>query len=128
MKKKMICILGIYLGNVLFNIPFSVSDKVLVEDTRYLLDDYLTDYEEQNENYEFYHLTENFYQVDTVVNKLVENLKQSDNGMVVLRTDYQINDEDFKLITAQVQKKVGSDKQLLGAHWLGVICIVEAEE
>ncbi len=114
-----------FMSNALFNIPSGAVDKVLVENQDYVLDTYLKNYEEQSESYEYYHLTENFYDVDAVVQNLTEELQKTDTKKVVLRTDYKISDADFDLICAQVKMKIDPDTEIMGGHFLGVICIIK---
>ena len=116
-----------FMSNALFNIPPEISSKILVEDNDYLLDSCLKKYEAQSEEYEYYHLTDNFFSVDSVVNELANKLTGTEKKMVVLRTDYQISDADFELICAQLRIKMGKNTNLMGSHWLGVICIIRGD-
>lgn len=108
-----------YIGNALFNLPENVSSKVLVEDKEYLMDMVIADYMGEGEEYEYYHITDSFFPVEEMGQKLAESLQQ--NEVAVLRTDYNLSDNEFYEITDAVYDILGDDVKLRGYHWLGVI-------
>ena len=108
-----------YIGNALFNLPEGVSSKVLVEDKEYLMDMVISDYIGEGEEYEYYHITDSFFPVEEMGQKLAESLQQSE--VAVLRTDYNLSDNEFYEITDAVYDILGDDVRLRGYHWLGVI-------
>ena len=108
-----------YIGNALFNLPEGVSSKVLVEDKEYLMDMVISDYIGEGEEYEYYHITDSFFPMKEMGQKLAESLQQSE--VAVLRTDYNLSDNEFYEITDAVYDILGDDVRLRGYHWLGVI-------
>lgn len=108
-----------YIGNALFNLPEGISSKVLVEDKEYLMDMVISDYIGEGEEYEYYHITDSFFPVEEMGQKLAESLQQSE--VAVLRTDYNLSDNEFYEITDAVYDILGDDVRLRGYHWLGVI-------
>ena len=108
-----------YFFNALLNLPSSVGDRVLVEDKNYLLDKRLAEYTGESDANEYYHITDNYFPVQEVAEKLSAELKE--NGEVTLRTDYELNDREFHEITEAVFEIMGDDAELYGHYWLGVI-------
>ena len=108
-----------YIGNALFNLPEGISSKVLVEDKEYLMDMVIPDYIGEGEEYEYYHITDSFFPMEEIGQKLAESLQQSE--VAVLRTDYNLSDNEFYEITDAVYDILGDDVRLRGYHWLGVI-------
>lgn len=105
------------VSNVLMNVAdYGVSD-VLVEDDRFVLDEKLYDYNCDTDDNEFYHYNNRYYDLDTITDKLTEEL--SANGSAILRTDYMIDDYAFQDIAQNVANQAGGD--IKGYYWLGVI-------
>jgi transglutaminase-like putative cysteine protease len=103
--------------NVLMNVSDSGVSDVLVEDERFVIDEKLYDYTCDTDDNEFYHYNNKYYDLDTISNKLAEELSTNDNAM--LRTDYMINDAEFQTIAQNVANQVGGE--IKGYYWLGVI-------
>lgn len=108
-----------FFYNALLNLPESVSDGVLVEDEDYMMDVKIPMYTGDSEENEYYHITDNYFPVQEVAEILSKEL--TENGSVTLRTDYELNDNDFYEITDAVFDIMGDDIELYGYYWLGVI-------
>lgn len=109
------------LINALLNLPSFVGDRVLVEDKNYMLDKEIGNYTGTSEKYEYYHRTESFFPVEEIAAELAEDIQ--DDGKALLRTDYDLDDEEFYQIAGVVYELLGDDIELYGYYWLGVIYI-----
>lgn len=108
-----------FIFNALLNLPDSVSDGVLVEDTDYMIDVKISNYTGVSEENEYYHITENYFPTQEVAAILAKEL--TEKGTATLRTDYEINDNEFYAITDSIFEIMGDDIELYGYYWLGVI-------
>lgn len=108
-----------YIFNALLNLPAKVGNRVLVEDKDFMLDKLISEYTGESENYEYYHLTGSYFPTKEIAAKLAGDLEQ--NGHATLRTDYDLNDEQFYRITDSIFEIMGDDIDLYGYYWLGVI-------
>lgn len=108
-----------FICNALLNLPESVSDGVLIEDTDYMLDVKISNYTGISEENEYYHITDNYFPTQEVAEILSKEL--AENGTATLRTDYEINDNEFYAITDSIFEIMGDDIELYGYYWLGVI-------
>ncbi|MCB5955772.1 transglutaminase domain-containing protein [Enterococcus sp. CWB-B31] len=108
------------LNNVLLNVSGKASKRVLVEDSLYVLDKNLLDYEitEDVADKEFYHVEEKFFDEDKISDKLVDSLEKE--GLAVLRTSYDLDDQRFAVIAEKVLSKT-KNEELQGFYWMGVI-------
>lgn len=110
--------------NALLNLSNAAADKVLVEDDRYLQDSVISDYAALDTENEYYHLNNKYYTKDSIATALATEIKS--NGTSVLRTDYNLNDDEFNAIGQQVLEQYGAN-QLAGYYWMGVIYITNEE-
>lgn len=108
-----------YLFNALLNLPNYVGDKVLVEDSEYIMDNHLNHYKATREENEYYRISNLFYSDYEIAEKLAEGLQEK--GSITLRTEYELDDEHFANIAQEVYDIVGDDVELYGYHWMGVI-------
>lgn len=115
-----------YIFNALLNLPAKVGNRVLVEDKDFMLDRLIPDYTGESENYEYYHMTDSYFPAKEIAEKLAEDLEQ--NGHATLRTDYDLNDEQFYQITDSIFEIMGDDIDLYGYYWLGVIYLSTSAE
>lgn len=115
-----------YIFNALLNLPAKIGDRVLVEDKDFMLDKLITDYTGESENYEYYHLTDSYFPAKEIAGELAGGLEQ--NGHATLRTDYDLNDEQFYQITDSIFEIMGDDIDLYGYYWLGVIYLSTSVE
>ena len=96
-----------------------VGDRVLVEDKSFLMDREISNYVGSSEEYEYYHMTDSYFPAEKIARELADDL--ADDGKATLRTDYELNDEEFYQITDAVYEIVGHDIELYGYYWIGVI-------
>ena len=115
-----------YIFNALLNLPAKVGNRVLVEDKDFMLDKLIPDYTGESESYEYYHMTDSYFPAKEIAEKLAEDLEQ--NGHATLRTDYDLNDEQFYQITDSIFEIMGDDIDLYGYYWLGVIYLSTSAE
>ena len=113
------------MQNALFNLPDKVAGGTLNEDKLYLMDNKLSEYKADEENKEYYHLKNSFYENRQDVIKQLSSLLEKD-GKALLRTDYQLEDEDFKRIAREVMEKTGNTS-LQGMNFMGVIYLQKAQ-
>lgn len=110
---------GSYIANALFNLPEQVGDRVLVEDKDFMVDSKIGDYEGGGEDFEYYHINDRYFSVQEISEKLAEELQT--NKVVALRTEYELNDDQFYEIASAIYTIMGDEVELYGYHWLGVI-------
>lgn len=114
------------ISNALLNLSNGAADKVLVEDERYILDEKAAEYIATAEDKEYYRTQGKYFPQDQIATMLTQELNE--NGTSVLRTDYNLDDEQFAVIAQNVLQQYGSD-QLAGYYWMGVIYLTnEVEE
>ncbi|MDQ0360863.1 transglutaminase domain-containing protein [Breznakia pachnodae] len=106
-----------FISNSLFNLPDSISSKVLVEDKLYVMDSVLNEFTASEENNEYYRYHSKYFDTSSITDELLSGINA--DGKVVLRTEYSISEEDFAEIAGNVQEKSG--KSLRGTYYLGVI-------
>ena len=106
-----------FIANSMFNLPDSISSKVLVEDKLYVMDSVLNEFTASEENNEYYRYHNKFFATSSITEELLAGINA--DGKVMLRTEYSISDEDFANIAGEVQEKSG--KSLRGTYYLGVI-------
>ena len=107
------------ISNALFNLPAFAGDRVLVEDRDYMQDKAIRNYTGSSEEYEFYHMTDSYFPVQEIAQRLTEGLKEKRE--ITLRTDYALDDDDFYNVTDAVFEALGEDAELYGCYWIGVI-------
>lgn len=116
-----------YFANALFNLPSYVGSRVLAENKEFMLDKLIPDYEGESEEHEYYHIMDSYFPIREIAEKLAEDL--AENGRTTLRTDYDLNDEQFYQIAYAIYDIMGDDIDLYGYHWLGVIYLsTEAQD
>lgn len=108
-----------FFFNALLNLPDSVSDGVLVEDDDYMMDVKIPMYTGDSDENEYYHITDKYFPVQEIAQTLATEL--AEDGDATLRTDYEINDNEFYEITDAVYEIMGDEVELYGYYWLGVI-------
>ncbi len=109
------------IENALLNLSDSAAYGTLVEDDGFALDSSLSAYAAVEDDREYYHTTDRFYDTDVVSDELAQLLLT--DGEAVLRTDYDIDDEEFYEIAQQAADK--SEKNISGFYWMGVIHLEE---
>ncbi|RDU23610.1 transglutaminase domain-containing protein [Anaerosacchariphilus polymeriproducens] len=108
-----------YMTNALFNLPNYAGDRVLVEDEEFAIDKCLTNYEAKETESEYYRISSKYFDGKKIAEQLAKEIKEK--GSTTLRTDYELNDDQFNQIVAQVYKILGDNTELYGYHWMGVI-------
>ncbi|MDL2276927.1 hypothetical protein LJC02_04665 [Breznakia sp. OttesenSCG-928-G09] len=111
-----------FIVNALFNIPDSLANKVLVEDDLYIMNSELSKYVATSEDKEYYHYNDKFYSTDEIVDQLVK--EYNEKGSTMLRTNYNISDDEFYAIAKKVIEKTGNE-DLKGTYYLGVIYLTK---
>lgn len=105
------------IENALFNLSDTAAFGTLVEDERFVLDGNLSDYVSGSDGLEYYHTKGRYFGKDEISDRLAEGI--SSDGAAVLRTDYDIDDEEFGSIVQQAADK--AQKNVSGFYWMGVI-------
>lgn len=108
-----------YMTNALLNLPNYAGDRVLVEDEDFAIDNYLTNYEANETESEYYRISSKYFDSQKIAEQLANELKEK--GASTLRTDYELNDDQFNEIVGQVYQIMGDDTELYGYHWMGVV-------
>ena len=109
------------IPNVLFNLSDSAAWSALTEDDEFVMDSCVYNYAAGTDKDEYYHSKGKFFDTDTIAEKLADELIS--DGYAVLRTDYNINDEDFAKIMQKTANKI--EKNIRGCYWMGVIVAKE---
>jgi hypothetical protein len=106
------------MPNSILNLPDRVASTVLVEKDCYVMERYLYDFSGILEDVEYYRLEGKFYSQKNIVDKLVKGLKNQ--GVVVLRTDYDLTEKQYEKIVQKVLQR-GGWPNVLANMWLGTI-------
>jgi len=109
-----------FIYNAILHLPDKVASRVLVEDSMYALDAFLDRYKSSGDNSEYYRFNGLYYDRSKISAELTRMIRK--NGSATLRTDYEISDEAFYEIAAEVSEQLEID-ELYGFYWLGVIWI-----
>ena len=107
-----------YIFNAIMHLPDYAASSVLVEDSRFMMDDFLADYTSEDNSSEFYNVTGRLYDKSAIASELAGAIRQ--NGSATLRTYYDLDDITFYEIALEVMELLGKD-EIFGFHWLGVI-------
>lgn len=109
------------ISNALLNLSDSAAYGTLVENDNFVMNANQYDYMASEEELEYYHTQNRYFDKDVVAQELAGLL--SDEGIAVLRTDYDINDEIFYEIAQEAANESG--KNISGFYWMGVIRLQE---
>lgn len=109
------------IQNALLNLSDREADGTLVEDDRFVMNANVTDYQAKELKEEHYRATGRYFEKSQIAGELAEVLNH--NGSAMLRTAYDINDEDFFNIAQDTADL--TDKSLNGFYWMGVIKLEE---
>lgn len=109
------------ISNALLNLSDSAAYGTLVENDNFVMNANQYDYMASEEKLEYYHTQNRYFDKDVVAQELAGLL--SDEGMAVLRTDYDIDDEIFYEIAQAAADK--AKKNISGFYWMGVIHLQE---
>ncbi|MDR2714899.1 MAG: transglutaminase-like domain-containing protein [Coriobacteriales bacterium] len=106
------------VSNALLNVPDSAISTTLVEDTMWIMDDSIAQYTNESDEDEYYRVEGMFFDQDAVVDEIVTQLASKE--LVVVRTDYRLNDNQFYAIGKKVAEKTGNTG-VSGFYWMGVV-------
>jgi len=114
---------GEFIDNVIMHLPDKAIRNVLVEDSLYVMDAYLSRYKASGDNSEYYRYSGRYYEKSEIASQLARLVRQ--NGVATLRTDYNLSDDEFYEIASKVAEELKTE-ELYGFYWLGVICLSDA--
>lgn len=109
------------IHNALLNLSDAAAYGTLVENDSFVMDSSLNQYAAYEDELEYYHTVDRYFDKDAVSDELA-GLLVSD-GKAILRTDYDIDDEEFYGIAQQAADK--AQKNISGFYWMGVIHLEE---
>lgn len=109
------------IDNALMNLSDRAAYGTLVENDEFVMNDNIYDYAANTDELEYYHTTDRYFGKDEVADKLSDLLEKE--GKAVLRTDYNIDDEEFYIIAQKAADK--AQKNISGFYWMGVIHLEE---
>lgn len=109
------------IHNALFNLSDAAAYGTLVENDSFVMNDSIYNYAADTDELEYYHATERYFDKDEIASELAELL--TTDGKAVLRTDYNIDDEEFYGIAQQAADE--AQKNINGFYWMGVIHLEE---
>lgn len=109
------------ISNALLNLSDMAAYGTLVENDSFVMDDSLYHYAADADELEYYHTIDRYFDKEEVSDELADLL--ASDGKAVLRTDYDIDDEEFYEIAQQAANK--SKKNINGFYWMGVIHLEE---
>lgn len=107
------------IQNALLNLSDTAAYTMLVEDDRFVLDDYRYDYDAPSDENEYYRITDRYFTMDEITDMLVEAIQSE--GSAILRTEYDLDDTTFHMIAQETAN--GAQADIAGFHWMGVICL-----
>lgn len=109
------------ITNALMNLSDYAAAGTLVENESFVEDSSLSKYTANQDRMEYYHTVDRFYDKDDISKQLAQLLVT--DGQAVLRTDYDIDDEEFYSIAQQAADE--AKKNINGFYWMGVIHLQE---
>ena len=107
-----------FLFNAFLNLPDSAAGRLLVEDDKFMMNDFIDAYRSNDNSSEYYNVTGRLFNTSEVATELATQIRQ--NGRTTLRTDYDLDDETFYEIAIEVMEILGT-QDLFGFYMLGVI-------
>lgn len=105
------------IQKALLNLSDTAAYTMLVEDDRFVLDDYRYDYDAPSDENEYYRITDRYFTMDEITDMLVEAIQSE--GSAILRTEYDLDDTTFNMIAQETAN--GAQADIAGFHWMGVI-------
>lgn len=109
------------INNALLNLSDNAAYGTLVENDSFVMNASLYDYMAMEEEFEYYHTQDRYFDKEVVAKELAGLL--TEEGIAVLRTDYNIDDEIFYEIAQQAANE--AQKNISGFYWMGVIHLQE---
>ena len=111
-----------FLINAFLNLPDFAAGRLLVEDNQFMMSKFINKYRSNDNSSEYYTVTGQFFSTSEIAAELAGLIRQ--NGSATLRTDYDLNDENFYEIVMEVLD-ILNIKDLFGFYMLGVIWMSE---
>ena len=111
-----------FLFNVFLHLPDDVAGSILVEDSNFLLNDFLGYHRSDDVSSEYFHVTDRFFDRDTIAPVLADSIRET--GRATLRTDFDLDDIAFFEIALEVMVLLDT-VDIYGFHWLGVIFMTD---
>lgn len=109
------------ISNALLNLSDAAAYGTLVENDSFVMDSNLYDYAAGEDTLEYYHTIDRYFEREEISGELAELLLSE--GKAVLRTDYDMDDEEFYSIAQRAADE--SMKRISGFYWMGVIRLEE---
>lgn len=109
------------IDNALLNLSDAAAYGTLVENDSFVMNDSIYSYAADTDELEYYHTTDRYFDKSEIAGELAELL--TTDGKAVLRTDYNIDDEEFYSIAQQAANE--AQKNINGFYWMGVIHLEE---
>lgn len=113
------------ISNALLNLSNRAADKVLMEDDKYMVDSEISKYVAPETPNEYYHVENKFYDESEISTALSKEL--TSNAKTVLRTNYDMNDDEFHDIGQEVLNQTGMS-QMSGFYWMGVVYLTKSAD
>ena len=109
--------------NAFFNLSDLEAATILTEDSRWMLDRYISNYiATSTADTEYYRYNDLFFNQQEIVDALVDGI--TNNGRATYRTNVMITEEQFLMIVLDVMEQTGNF-DLMGGQFLGIITIFE---
>ncbi|MCL2077027.1 MAG: hypothetical protein FWH08_01310 [Oscillospiraceae bacterium] len=109
--------------NALFNIPDRIASGILIENDNYVFKPVLDTLTGTAEDFELYRLEGSYYPLSELKTGLSEGLR--DGESFVIRTDYDVSDEDVVITLFEEALASGTSDRIVGVYvWLGVVAVV----
>ena len=109
--------------NAFFNLSDLEAATILTEDSRWMLDRYISNYIASSvADTEYYRFNDRFFDQEEIVEALVDGITY--NGRATYRTNVLLTEEQFLMIALEVMEQTGNF-DLMGGQFLGVITIFE---
>lgn len=109
------------IDNALLNLSDAAAYGTLVENDSFVIDGRQYDYMADKDELEYYHATDRYFSREEIADQLANQLLA--DGVALLRTDYDIDDDTFYDIAQQAADI--SKKNISGYYWMGVIRLEE---
>lgn len=115
-------------SNALFNLPDDFASLYLVEDKDFILDPYYSSVcGSVDTDYEFYHLTDNYYNLDELPKIIADKLEEPEPSFVI-RTDFDCPDEELYDLVLYTYEQYHPNCDINFNSWYGVIRINKLED
>ncbi|MDE7444899.1 MAG: hypothetical protein K2N15_04235 [Lachnospiraceae bacterium] len=109
------------IDNALLNLSDAAAYGTLVENDSFVMDGNQYNYMAYEDELEYYHATDRYFSREEIADQLADQLIT--DGIAILRTEYDIDDDAFYDIAQQAADK--AQKNISGYYWMGVIRLEE---